>query len=127
MRGPPTRTDGNVSAFSVVRPTAGLRTTYSPALSISAHNRTVHAARPIATQSAQCDHVHAVRFKLDQIVDGGAVFADRIAFHMPFIRALALIFGAACVVYAKSLPPWAFKRYGQTCLVEDTTFVNAHG
>ena len=50
-----------------------------------------------------------------------------IAFYVPFIRVLALIFGVAWVAYAKSLLLlWAFKRYGNAGPVEEQTFVNAH-
>ena len=55
------------------------------------------------------------------------VIALGIAFYVPFIRVLALIFGVAWVAYAKSLLLLrAFKRYGQTGPVEEPTFVNAH-
>lgn len=55
------------------------------------------------------------------------VVAMAIAFYVPFIRVLALIFGVAWVAYAKSLLLlWAFKRYGNAGPVEEQTFVNAH-
>ncbi len=55
------------------------------------------------------------------------VIALAVAWFVPFIRALALLFGVAWVAYAKSLLLlWAFKRYGTPGPVEPPTFVNAH-
>lgn len=55
------------------------------------------------------------------------VIALGIAFYVPFIRVLALLFGIAWAAYAKSLLLlWAFKRYGTVGPVEAPTFVNAH-
>ena len=55
------------------------------------------------------------------------VIALAVAWFVPFIRALALLFGVAWAAYAKSLLLlWAFKRYGTQGPVEQQTFVNAH-
>ena len=55
------------------------------------------------------------------------VIALAIAWFVPFIRVLALLFGVAWVAYAKSLLLlWAFKRYGTPGPIEQQTFVNAH-
>lgn len=50
-----------------------------------------------------------------------------VAYFIPFIRVLVLIFGVAWGAYAKSLVfLWGFKRYGGTGPVERPTFINAH-
>ena len=55
------------------------------------------------------------------------VIALAVAWFVPFIRVLALLFGVAWAAYAKSLLLlWAFKRYGTQGPVEQQTFVNAH-
>ncbi|OZG61763.1 hypothetical protein BLEM_1300 [Bifidobacterium lemurum] len=58
---------------------------------------------------------------------GVDTFALALAYFVPFIRVLAILFGFAWVAYAKSLLLlWGFKRYGGLGAVEQPTFVNAH-
>ena len=55
------------------------------------------------------------------------VLAAGLSYFVPFIRALAILFGIAWVAYAKSLILlWGFKRYGGTGKVENPQYVNAH-
>ena len=55
------------------------------------------------------------------------VLAAGLSYFVPFIRVLAILFGAAWVAYAKSLILlWGFKRYGGTGKVENPQYVNAH-
>lgn len=55
------------------------------------------------------------------------VLAAGLSYFVPFIRVLAILFGIAWVVYAKSLILlWGFKRYGGTGKVENPQYVNAH-
>ncbi|MBT1165117.1 YesL family protein [Bifidobacterium felsineum] len=50
-----------------------------------------------------------------------------VAYFIPFIRVLVLIFGVAWGAYAKSLVfLWGFKRYGGMGPVERPTYINAH-
>ena len=55
------------------------------------------------------------------------VLAAGLSYFVPLIRVLAILFGIACVAYAKSLILlWGFKRYGGTGKVENPQYVNAH-
>lgn len=50
-----------------------------------------------------------------------------LAWVVPFIRVLMLIFGFAWVAYAKSLVLlWGFKKYGGYGEIEQPTYVNAN-
>lgn len=55
------------------------------------------------------------------------VVALGLAYFVPFIRVLMLIFGMSWVAYAKSLILlWGFRKYGGYSEVERPTFVNAN-
>lgn len=55
------------------------------------------------------------------------LLALSLAYFVPFVRALMIIFGMSWLAYAKSLILlWGFKKYGQYGEIEPQTYVNAN-
>ncbi len=63
----------------------------------------------------------------DPFINDDGIVALGLAYFVPFIRVLMLIFGLSWVFYAKSLILlWGFRKYGGYGEVERTTYVNAN-
>ena len=82
---------------------------------------------PLATQWKLAAMFPWRAFPCSLALLGIDVLAIALAYFVPFVRVLMILFGVAWVAYAKSLVLlWGFKRYGGFGPIEQPTYINAH-